>query len=167
MKISIIQGDITKLDVDAIVNAADRSLLGDGGVDGAIHRAAGYELLDECLKIRKEKYVNGLPTGEAVITKAYKIPCKYIIHTVGPIYEKDDVSLLKKCYLNSIKLAEENNCESIAFPSISTGAFGVPITESVLIVRSILKSLDTRLKEIVLVLHSQQDLEIYNQVFNI
>ena len=121
--------DITKLHVDAIVNAANKDLLGGGGVDGSIHAAAGPELLKECQKIIKETYPSGLTTGKAVITKGYNLPAKYVIHTVGPIWEggdKGEEELLYQCYFNSLFLAKENNVETIAFPEISTGAYDYP-----------------------------------------
>ena len=123
--INIIEGDITTAKVDAIVNAANPGMLGGGGVDGAIHQAAGPKLLEEC---RKVKAVNGIrcPVGEARITMAGDLPSKYVIHTVGPIYtqEKDPKTLLKAAYYNSLKLAANNGCESIAFPAISCGVYG-------------------------------------------
>jgi len=121
--------DITTLKVYAIVNAANRTLLGGGGVDGAIHKAAGKELLTECYKIRQEKYPEGLPTGEAIITKGYNLPAKFIIHTPGPIWyggDQQEAELLYSSYSNSLKLARDNNLKTIAFPAISTGTYGYP-----------------------------------------
>ena len=126
-------GDITEESVDAIVNAANSTLLGGGGVDGAIHRKGGVQILAECREIRRTDFPKGLPTGKAVITGGGNLPARFIIHTVGPIYgmnENNDAELLADCYVNSLQLAIENNLRTIAFPSISTGAFGYPKHEA-------------------------------------
>lgn len=122
-------GDITKMEVGGVVNAANSSLMGGGGVDGAIHRTGGSDILEECKKIRETLYPEGLPTGEAVATTAGKMPAEYVIHTVGPVWhggKQGEPEKLKNCYLNSLKVAEEKGCESVAFPAISTGVFGYP-----------------------------------------
>ena len=129
----VMVGDITRQNVDAIVNAANSSLLGGGGVDGAIHRAGGQIILKACREIRRTKYPDGLPTGEAVITPAGDLPARFVIHTVGPIYGqagRREAELLAACYENSLKLAETHSLQSIAFPAISTGVFGYPQDEA-------------------------------------
>jgi O-acetyl-ADP-ribose deacetylase (regulator of RNase III) len=161
-KIELQQGDITRLDVDAVVNAANRSLLGGGGVDGAIHRAAGLELLAEC------KTIGGCPTGEARITRGYNLKARHVIHTVGPVYsgKPQDSQLLTQCYLNSLRQAVDNNLASIAFPAISCGVYGYPIAEACKI------AIDTTgrflsqnkvITKVVFILFSRDDYEVYKK----
>ncbi len=131
--IKIIQGDITTLQVDAIVNAANQVMLGGGGVDGAIHNAAGPELYEACLKVPEVRPGIRCPTGEARITPGFRLPAKFVIHTVGPVYrdgQHGEPEKLAACYRNSLALAAENGCKSIAFPSISTGVYGYPIEDA-------------------------------------
>ena len=131
--IRIVQGDITTLAVDAIVNAANQMMLGGGGVDGAIHRAAGPELYEACLKVPEVRPGVRCPTGEARITPGFRLPAKFVIHTVGPVYRDGrhgEPELLAACYRNSLALAAENGCKSIAFPCISTGVYGYPIEDA-------------------------------------
>ncbi|HXH68997.1 MAG TPA: O-acetyl-ADP-ribose deacetylase, partial [Pyrinomonadaceae bacterium] len=132
-RVKVKVGDITQENVDAIVNAANSTLLGGGGVDGAIHRAGGKKILEECREIRHTKYPNGLPTGEAVLTSGGNLTVRFVIHTVGPIFGRNngnDAELLANCYKNSLNLAIENDLKTVAFPSISTGAFGYPKHEA-------------------------------------
>jgi len=159
----IMQGDITKLDVDAIVNAANRSLLGGGGVDGAIHRAAGPKLLEECRKL------GGCNTGEAKITNGYNLKARHVIHTVGPVYsgKPEDSRLLSQCYFNSLQLALQNNLYSIAFPAISCGVYGYPVDDACRIaidtVRRFLKEKKGSVTKVIFILFSSKDYDIYEK----
>jgi O-acetyl-ADP-ribose deacetylase (regulator of RNase III) len=161
MRLQIIEGDITTLSVDAIVNAANSSLLGGGGVDGAIHQAAGPELLAEC------RTLGGCPPGQARITGGYNLPARYVIHTVGPIWRgggQGEVETLTQCYRNSLALAIEHNIRSIAFPSISTGVYGFPIRRaSRIALRTILGILDYNptLESVLCVCFSRADYDEY------
>ena len=173
-RVRVVVGDITKQDVEAIVNAANASLMGGGGVDGAIHRAAGPEILEECREIRRTRFPNGLPTGEAVITTGGKLPALYVIHTVGPIYgenEGRDAELLANCYHNSLTLAVEKNLTSVAFPAISTGVFGYPPAEAAEVSSRTIENFlatDRQLKEVRLVFFQPRDAETFlqNQKFS-
>jgi O-acetyl-ADP-ribose deacetylase (regulator of RNase III) len=156
-RVVIVVGDITHLDVDAIVNAANATLLGGGGVDGAIHRAGGPAILDACRELRRTQYPQGLPTGEAVITTAGNLPARHVIHTVGPIYGHHDgqeAQLLGTCYQNSLALASQHGLASIAFPAISTGAFGYPQPEAAQVASAIIKNyvlMDDQIRKVRLV----------------
>lgn len=166
-KIKLISGDITDLTVDAIVNAANKSLLGGGGIDGAIHRAAGPELLKEC------SLLGACKTGEAKITKAYKLPAKFIIHTVGPIYGLEsgrEEELLTDSYRNSLLIAKDQGIKSIAFPCISTGAFRFPKDEAARIaikaVKSYINEYPDALEEIVFVTYGDLNFKLYQEYLN-
>jgi O-acetyl-ADP-ribose deacetylase (regulator of RNase III) len=164
-KIEIAVGDITKESVDAIVNAANSSLMGGGGVDGAIHRAGGSEIKEECKKIRRERYPDGLPTGKAVITTGGRLNPK-VIHTVGPVFNQSSNpnEELADCYKNSLKLAAENNCKTLAFPAISTGVYGFPKGPAAKVVSSTLKESLNKypiIDKVRLVFFSKKDAEIF------
>ncbi len=160
-------GDITKEDADAIVNAANSSLMGGGGVDGAIHCAGGPDILKECKEIRRTQYPDGLLTGQAVITTAGKIAAKHVIHTVGPVYGrggKDKAELLADCYHNSLSLAAKKGLKTVAFPAISTGVYGYPLEEAARVSsREIEKFLqaDSSIQEVRLVFFSRGDAEVF------
>lgn len=162
-RIKLIQGDITTVDTDAIVNAANNSLLGGGGVDGAIHRKAGPELLEACKKL------NGCKTGDAKLTGGYQLPADYVIHTVGPVWHggnQEEPELLASCYRKSMQLAEEQQITSIAFPSISTGVYGYPIQKAAAVaLRTLIEILEqdtaSSVEEVIIVCFSQQDLKVY------
>lgn len=166
ISIEIIKGDITNIKADALVNAANKSLLGGGGVDGAIHRKAGSELLDECRKL------NGCHTGQAKITKGYNLKADYVIHTVGPVWNNgkyNEEGILASCYSNSLRVAKEHNLKTIAFPSISTGAYRFPIEKAAYIalnaVKAFLEDNPGCFEKIIFVLFSNKDLRIYKDAY--
>ncbi|HHX23309.1 MAG TPA: O-acetyl-ADP-ribose deacetylase [Thermoanaerobacterales bacterium] len=165
-RIDVVLGDITKVSVDAIVNAANNTLLGGGGVDGAIHRAAGPELLEEC------RQLNGCETGKAKITKGYKLPAKYVIHTVGPIWRGGNANedeLLASCYRNSLQLAVENSIKTIAFPSISTGVYRFPVKRAAKIamfeISRFLNEIDS-IEKVLMVCFDKGTMDAYSQALS-
>jgi O-acetyl-ADP-ribose deacetylase (regulator of RNase III) len=168
-RVLVVVGDITRQDVTAIVNAANSTLLGGGGVDGAIHRNGGSEILKECQQIRNTVYPDGLPTGQAVITTGGNLPAKYVIHTVGPIYGRDperEAELLAACYQNSLLLARQHAVSSIAFPSISTGAYGYPKPEAAKIASATIKhflSADRQIEQVRLVFFQERDARVFRE----
>ena len=165
-RIDVILGDITKVEVGAIVNAANKTLLGGGGVDGAIHRAAGPELLEECRQLK------GCETGQAKITKGYRLPAKHVIHTVGPIWQGGDANedeLLASCYRSSLMLAVENNVKTIAFPSISTGAYGFPVKRAAdIAIREIARFLEENnsIEKVLMVCFDEKTMKAYSEALS-
>lgn len=164
-KLTVIKGDITKLQIDAIVNAANTSLLGGGGVDGAIHRAAGPELLAEC------RTLNGCRTGEAKITKGYRLPARYVIHTAGPVWHgggNNEETLLHNSYYNSLRLAVQHSIQTIAFPNISTGVYGFPKDKAAAIATATVKAFIAEnpgaLKEVYFVCFDEENLLLYSNL---
>jgi O-acetyl-ADP-ribose deacetylase len=168
-RVAVKVGDLTKEAVDAIVNAANGSLMGGGGVDGAIHRAGGPEIKAACADIRRAEYPQGLPTGEAVITTGGKLPAKHVIHTVGPVYGgggADKAELLAACYLNSLRLAVSRQLKSIAFPAISTGIYGYPQAEAAAVSSRTVErflAVDNTIEAIKLVFFAASDAEVFLQ----
>ncbi len=164
MEIKLFKGDITQLNTDAIVNAANKTLLGGGGVDGAIHRAAGPELLEEC------KTLNGCETGHAKLTSAYALPSRYIIHTVGPVWhggENEEARLLRDCYINCLTIADNKRLGSIAFPNISTGVYGYPKKEAAEIaIRSAREFKAESLSEVIFVVFDEVNYKIYTELLS-
>lgn len=168
--IVLLRGDITEQDVDAVVNAANSGLLGGGGVDGAIHRKGGPTILEACQRIRDEEYPEGLPTGEAVLTEGGNLPADYVIHAVGPRWQgghRNEADLLADAYWNSLDLAREHGLRTIAFPSISTGAYRYPVKDAAAIALTIaadyLYDHQGELDEVRFVLFSEEDMEAYRQ----
>lgn len=162
--IEIVKGDITTLDVDAVVNAANSSLHGGGGVDGAIHRAAGGELLEACRRI------GGCPTGESRITPGFELPARWVIHTVGPVWHGGDAEeskQLEAAYRNSLELALENDVESIAFPGVSTGVYGFPKRDAAKIALGTMKHYEDRFSRIIACCFSDEDADIYQQILEL
>ena len=163
-RIKLLKGDITKLRVDAIVNAANSTLLGGGGVDGAIHRAAGKQLLEEC------RHLNGCATGNAKITKGYKLPAKFVIHTVGPVWHgghNNESELLKSCYLKSLQIASQNKIKTIAFPNISTGVYRFPKKEAAIIAIETVKTflaVNSDIEQVIFVCFDEENFKIYNEL---
>ena len=162
LQLTVIQGDITKLHVDAIVNAANHTLLGGGGVDGAIHRAAGPGLVQEC------RTLGGCRTGEAKITAAYQLPCRYVIHTVGPVWyggKHNEAEHLRNCYFSSLQLAEKYSCQTVAFPCISTGAYRFPKQAAAQLALSAVKEAKLKtVREIIFVCFGEDDKAIYDEL---
>ncbi len=168
-EIKIIKGDITKVNVDVVVNAANTSLMGGGGVDGAIHKAGGPTVLAECSKIVAKQ--GGCKTGEAVITSGGELPVKFVIHTVGPVWKggnKGEQQSLSDCYRNSLQLAVDNNCKSIAFPNISTGVYGFPKADAAKIAIATVKDFliaHNEIKEIIFVCFDQENYELLKETY--
>jgi O-acetyl-ADP-ribose deacetylase (regulator of RNase III) len=164
-RIELIQGDITRIPVDAIVNAANAGLAGGGGVDDAIHRAAGPSLMQEL------RHYHGCPTGSAVVTSAGRLPAKFVFHAVGPVYaggDREEARLLAACYQTCLRLAQQNGCQSISFPAISTGAYGYPISEAASVALSaLIETLPviTGLREIKLVQFNEENYQAYQKLF--
>jgi O-acetyl-ADP-ribose deacetylase len=164
-RIEIIKGDITTLAVDAIVNAANESLLGGGGVDGAIHRKGGPDVLAECKRIRAERHPDGLPTGKAVATTAGRLPARWVIHTVGPVHSKseDRSALLASCHVESLKVADELGAKTVAFPAIATGVYGYPLDLAAPVAVQAVREADTRVEEVRFVLFDGTAFEAFER----
>ncbi|MGW8401637.1 O-acetyl-ADP-ribose deacetylase [Streptomyces lydicus] len=158
-----VQGDITEQAVDAVVNAANSSLLGGGGVDGAIHRRGGPEILAECRALRASRYGDGLPTGQAVATTAGRLPARWVIHTVGPVYSasEDRGDLLASCYRESLRVADELGARTVAFPAISTGIYGWPMDDGARIAVETVRATDTAVEEVRFVLFDAQAYDVF------
>ena len=163
MKITFALGDITEQDVDAIVNAANHTLMGGGGVDGAIHRRGGPEILAECKKLRESRFPDGLPTGQAVATSAGRLTARWVIHTVGPTYaeSKDKSQLLADCFRNSLRIADDLGAATVAFPAISTGVYRWPVDDAARIAVATVRASDTQANEVRFVLFDQAAYDVF------
>lgn len=157
-RITLVRGDITEEEVDAIVNAANSSLMGGGGVDGAIHRKGGPTILEECRQVRSNEYPDGLPKGRAVATTAGELRARWVIHTVGPVYAKseDRSELLASCHTKSLRVADELGARTVAFPAISTGVYGYPVEEAAPVAIRAVREADTRVQEVRFVLFDEE-----------
>ncbi len=164
-RIVLLEGDITSQEVDAIVNAANSSLLGGGGVDGAIHRRGGPAILAECKQIRSTRYPDGLPTGRAVVTTAGDLAARRVIHTVGPVYARseDRSALLASCHTESLRVADELGAATVAFPAISTGVYGYPLDEAAPVAITAVRGADTRVREVRFVLFGREAFEAFER----
>jgi O-acetyl-ADP-ribose deacetylase (regulator of RNase III) len=167
-EITLVQGDITAQDTDAIVNAANSSLMGGGGVDGAIHRRGGPAILEDCKRIRAERYPDGLPTGEAVVTGAGDLPARWVIHTVGPVYSKseDRSDLLRSCVVQSLERADEVGARTVAFPAISTGVYRYPLEEAASTLVRAARQAQTAIEEIRFVLFDDDAYSAFAKAFD-
>ncbi|MFL5738271.1 MAG: O-acetyl-ADP-ribose deacetylase [Actinomycetota bacterium] len=162
-RIAVVVGDITTQDVDAIVNAANGSLMGGGGVDGAIHRAGGPAILQECKRVRAERFPQGLPTGQAVATTAGDLPARWVIHTVGPVYSgsEDDAVKLASCHRESLRVAEELGARTVAFPAISTGIYGYPLELAAPVALDAVRDAPSSLDEVRFVLFDRRAHDVF------
>jgi O-acetyl-ADP-ribose deacetylase (regulator of RNase III) len=164
-RIEVVEGDITNEHADAIVNAANSTLLGGGGVDGAIHRRGGETILEACRDLRRERYPSGLPVGEAVATTAGELPARWVIHTVGPIYrrERDRAKLLARCHLACLRVADELGAATVAFPAISTGAYGYPVREAAAVAIDAVRDADSKVQEVRFVLFGREAYRAFDE----
>jgi O-acetyl-ADP-ribose deacetylase (regulator of RNase III) len=167
-KVELVKGDITEQPVDAVVNAANSSLMGGGGVDGAIHRKGGPPIKEECKNIRAEQYPDGLPTGQAVATTGGSLPAKWVIHTVGPVYAKsqDRSDLLASCHTESLKVADDLGAETVAFPAISTGVYGYPLDEAAPVAIKAVTTANTKVREVRFVLFDDRSYSAFERALS-
>jgi O-acetyl-ADP-ribose deacetylase (regulator of RNase III) len=164
-RITLVRGDITEQEVDAVVNAANSTLMGGGGVDGAIHRRGGPAILEECRRLRQERFPDGLPTGQAAATAAGNLPATWVIHTVGPVYSKgeDRSGLLASCHVESLRVADELGATTVAFPAISTGVYGYPVEEAAPVALGAVRKADTLVQEVRFVLFDEGSYQAFQR----